>query len=43
MTLEDKTKAIAKNAEGHPEAAAGAISGDEQMQTKVRPRSRGIP
>ena len=34
MTLEDKIKAAAKNAEGHLEAAAGAISGDERMQTE---------
>jgi uncharacterized protein YjbJ (UPF0337 family) len=32
MTLEDKIKATAKNAEGHLEAAAGAITGDERMQ-----------
>jgi uncharacterized protein YjbJ (UPF0337 family) len=32
MTLEDKIKATAKNAEGHLQAAAGAISGDERMQ-----------
>jgi uncharacterized protein YjbJ (UPF0337 family) len=34
MTLEDKLKATVKNAEGHLEAAAGAISGDERMQTE---------
>jgi len=43
MTLEDKIKTIAKNAVGHLEAAAGATSGDEHMQMKVRPRSRGNP
>ena len=34
MTLEDKIKATAKNAEGHLEAAAGAITGDENLKTE---------
>lgn len=34
MTLEDKIKATAKNAEGHLQAAAGAITGDERMRTE---------
>jgi len=34
MTIEDKLKSTVKNAEGHLEAAAGAISGDERMQTE---------
>ena len=34
MTLEDKIKATAKNAEGHLEAAAGAITGDENLTTE---------
>ena len=32
MTLEAKIKAAAKNAEGHLEAAVGAITGDQRMQ-----------
>jgi uncharacterized protein YjbJ (UPF0337 family) len=34
MTLEDKIKATAKDAEGRLQAAAGEITGDEQMQTE---------
>jgi uncharacterized protein YjbJ (UPF0337 family) len=34
MTLEDKIKASAKDAEGRLQAAAGAISGDEQLQAE---------
>jgi uncharacterized protein YjbJ (UPF0337 family) len=34
MTLEDKIKATAKNAEGHLEAAAGAITSDENLKTE---------
>jgi uncharacterized protein YjbJ (UPF0337 family) len=34
MTLEDKIKATAKDAEGRLQAAAGAISGDEQLQAE---------
>jgi len=34
MTLEDKIRATAKNAEGHLEAAAGAITGDENLKTE---------
>jgi uncharacterized protein YjbJ (UPF0337 family) len=34
MSLEDKIKATAKNAEGRLEAAAGEITGDEQMKAE---------
>jgi uncharacterized protein YjbJ (UPF0337 family) len=34
MTLEDKIKATAKDAEGRLQAAAGEITGNEQMQTE---------
>jgi len=34
MTLEDKIKATAKDAEGRLEAAAGAITGDGQLQAE---------
>jgi uncharacterized protein YjbJ (UPF0337 family) len=34
MSLEDKIKATAKSAEGHLEAAAGAITGDERLQAE---------
>ena len=34
MTLEDKIKATAKDAEGRLQAAAGAISGDERLQAE---------
>jgi uncharacterized protein YjbJ (UPF0337 family) len=34
MTLEDKIKAAAKDAEGRLQAAAGAISGDQQLQAE---------
>jgi uncharacterized protein YjbJ (UPF0337 family) len=34
MTLEDKIKATAKDAEGRLQAAAAEITGDEQMQTE---------
>ncbi|MFM7087258.1 MAG: CsbD family protein [Cyanobium sp.] len=32
MTLEDKVKAAAKDAEGRLQAAAGALTGDQQMK-----------
>jgi uncharacterized protein YjbJ (UPF0337 family) len=34
MTLEDKIKATAKDAEGRLQAAAGEITGNEQMQAE---------
>jgi uncharacterized protein YjbJ (UPF0337 family) len=34
MTLVDKIKATAKDAEGRLQAAAGEITGNEQMQTE---------
>ena len=34
MTLEDKIKATAKDAEGRLQAAAGEITGNEQMQVE---------
>jgi uncharacterized protein YjbJ (UPF0337 family) len=34
MTLEDKIKATAKDVEGRLQAAAGEISGNEQMQVE---------
>jgi uncharacterized protein YjbJ (UPF0337 family) len=34
MTLEDKIKAAAKDAEGRLQAAAGAVSGDERLQAE---------
>lgn len=34
MSLEDKIKATAKDAEGRLQAAAGAISGDERLQAE---------
>jgi uncharacterized protein YjbJ (UPF0337 family) len=34
MSLEDKIKATAKEAEGRLQSAAGAITGDEQMQAE---------
>ncbi len=34
MTLEDKIKAAAKDAEGRLQAVAGAVSGDETMKAE---------
>jgi uncharacterized protein YjbJ (UPF0337 family) len=34
MTLEDKLKATAKDAEGRLQAAAGEITGNDQMQAE---------
>jgi uncharacterized protein YjbJ (UPF0337 family) len=34
MTLEDKIKAAAKDAEGRLQAAAGEVTGNQQMQTE---------
>ncbi|MEB3255555.1 MAG: CsbD family protein [Synechococcaceae cyanobacterium] len=34
MSLEDKLKATAKDAEGRLQSAAGALSGDEQMKAE---------
>jgi uncharacterized protein YjbJ (UPF0337 family) len=34
MSLEDKIKATAKDAEGRLEAAAGDLTGDDQMKAK---------
>ncbi|MFM9047015.1 MAG: CsbD family protein, partial [Cyanobium sp.] len=34
MTLEDKIKATAKDAEGRLQSAAGAITGNEQMEAQ---------
>jgi len=34
MSLEDKVKAAAKNAEGRLQAAAGDITGDERMKAE---------
>jgi uncharacterized protein YjbJ (UPF0337 family) len=34
MTLEDKIKATAKDAEGRLQAAAGEITGNDQMQAE---------
>lgn len=34
MSLEDKIKATAKDAEGRLQSAAGAITGDEQMKAQ---------
>jgi uncharacterized protein YjbJ (UPF0337 family) len=34
MTLEDKIRATAKDAEGRLQAAVGAISGDERLQAE---------
>ncbi|MEB3361781.1 MAG: CsbD family protein [Synechococcaceae cyanobacterium] len=34
MSLEDKIKATAKEAEGRLQSAAGAITGDEQMKAE---------
>ncbi|MEB3352962.1 MAG: CsbD family protein [Cyanobacteriota bacterium] len=34
MSLEDKIKATAKQAEGRLQSAAGAITGDEQMKAE---------
>lgn len=34
MTLEDKIKATAKDAEGRLQAAAGDITGDDQMKVE---------
>jgi uncharacterized protein YjbJ (UPF0337 family) len=34
MSLEDKIKSAAKDAEGRLQAAAGSITGDQQMKTE---------
>jgi uncharacterized protein YjbJ (UPF0337 family) len=34
MTLEDKIKAAAKDAEGRLQSAAGALTGDKQMKAE---------
>ncbi len=34
MSLEDKIKATAKDAEGRLQSAAGALTGDEQMKAE---------